>query len=114
MQRRVARRSCRDERYCLNGSQVFVGHYTSSPRIDTTLACGLQIATSKSEIHLDYSQIAKDTHGFVGADLSQLCMEAALRCIREQMHTIDVDADRIPVVSREGETRCQVCVMFNF
>lgn len=45
------------------------------------------------------SQIAKDTHGFVGADLSQLCMEAALRCIREQMHTIDVDADKIPVVS---------------
>lgn len=43
-------------------------------------------------------QIAKDTHGFVGADLSQLCMEAALRCIREQMHTIDVDADKIPVV----------------
>lgn len=46
-------------------------------------------------------QIAKDTHGFVGADLSQLCMEAALRCIREQMHTIDVDADKIPVVSEE-------------
>ena len=44
------------------------------------------------------AQIAKDTHGFVGADLSQLCMEAALRCIREQMHTIDVEADKIPVV----------------
>lgn len=44
------------------------------------------------------TQIAKDTHGFVGADLSQLCMEAALRCIREQMHTIDVEADKIPVV----------------
>lgn len=43
-------------------------------------------------------QVAKDTHGFVGADLSQLCMEAALRCIREQMHSIDVDADKIPVV----------------
>ncbi len=44
-------------------------------------------------------QLSKDTHGFVGADLSQLCMEAALRCIREQMHTIDVDSDKIPVVS---------------
>lgn len=44
------------------------------------------------------AQIAKDTHGFVGADISQLCMEAALRCIREQMHTIDVEADKIPVV----------------
>lgn len=38
----------------------------------------------------------------MGADLSQLCMEAALRCIREQMHTIDVDADKIPVVSHES------------
>lgn len=52
------------------------------------------------------AQIAKDTHGFVGADLSQLCMEAALRCIREQMHTIDVDADKIPVVSARVSVSC--------
>lgn len=40
-------------------------------------------------------QIAKDTHGYVGADLSQLCMESAFQAIREKMHLIDVDADSI-------------------
>lgn len=44
----------------------------------------------------DLPRIAKDTHGYVGADLSQLCMEAAFQAIREKMHVIDVDADTIP------------------
>mmetsp|Transcript_16740 Transcript_16740/g.28385 ORF Transcript_16740/g.28385 Transcript_16740/m.28385 type:complete len:885 (+) Transcript_16740:91-2745(+) len=39
--------------------------------------------------------VAKDTHGYVGADLAQLCMEAAFQSIREKMHLIDVDADKI-------------------
>lgn len=43
----------------------------------------------------DLEQIAKDTHGYVGADLSQLCMESAFQAIREKMHLIDVDADKI-------------------
>ena len=43
----------------------------------------------------DLEQIAKDTHGYVGADISQLCMEAAFQAIREKMHLIDVDADKI-------------------
>lgn len=30
-------------------------------------------------------QVARDTHGFVGADLAQLCMEAALACIAEKV-----------------------------
>ncbi len=47
--------------------------------------------------NVDLEQIARDTHGFVGADLAQLCMEAALRCIREKMDVIDVDADTLPV-----------------
>ncbi len=46
---------------------------------------------------VDLEQIARDTHGFVGADLAQLCMEAALRCIREKMDVIDVDAHTLPV-----------------
>lgn len=40
-------------------------------------------------------QIARDTHGFVGADLAQLCMEAAFQAIREKMPEIDLDADTI-------------------
>jgi len=43
----------------------------------------------------DLEQIAKDTHGYVGADISQLCMEAAFQAIREKMHLIDVDAEKI-------------------
>lgn len=62
----------------------------------------IKTRTMKLDDDVDLIQIAKDTHGFVGADLSQLCMEAALRCIREQMHTIDVDADRIPVEVLDG------------
>ena len=40
----------------------------------------------------DLEQIGKDTHGYVGADLSQLCMEAAFQAIREKMHLIDVSS----------------------
>lgn len=44
---------------------------------------------------VDLAVIAKDTHGYVGADLAQLCSEAALQCIREKMSVIDFDADTI-------------------
>ena len=44
----------------------------------------------------DLEMIGKDTHGYVGADISQLCMEAAFQAIREKMHLIDVDAEKIP------------------
>merc|ERR1712085_124596 len=37
----------------------------------------------------------RNTHGFVGADLAQLCTEAALQCIREKMDLIDFDDDTI-------------------
>jgi transitional endoplasmic reticulum ATPase len=43
----------------------------------------------------ELEQIAKDTHGYVGADLAQLCMEAAFQSIREKMHLIDLDADKV-------------------
>merc|ERR1719261_1256546 len=44
---------------------------------------------------VDLASIAKDTHGFVGSDLSSLCSEAALQCIREKMDIIDIDDDTI-------------------
>jgi transitional endoplasmic reticulum ATPase len=50
----------------------------------------------KLDEDVDLAAIAKDTHGFVGADLAQLCSEAALQCIREKMDLIDIDADKIP------------------
>jgi transitional endoplasmic reticulum ATPase len=39
--------------------------------------------------------IAKETHGFVGADIAQLCTESALQCIREKMDIIDMDDEKI-------------------
>lgn len=40
-------------------------------------------------------KIAKETHGYVGADLAALCTEAALQCIREKMDVIDLEDDSI-------------------
>ena len=31
---------------------------------------------------VDLQAVAKETHGFVGADVAQLCTESALQCIR--------------------------------
>lgn len=57
----------------------------------------LRIHTRKMKLaeDVEIAAIAKDTHGFVGADLAQLCTEAALQCIREKMDLIDIDADEI-------------------
>lgn len=49
----------------------------------------------KLDADCDLQKLAKDTHGYVGADLAQLCMEAAFHAIREKMHLIDVDAETI-------------------
>merc|ERR1719273_995097 len=44
---------------------------------------------------VDLEKIAEATHGFVGADLAQLCTEAALNCIREQLEFIDIEDEVI-------------------
>lgn len=44
---------------------------------------------------LNLEEIASTTHGFVGADLAQLCTEAALTCIREKMDLIDLEEETI-------------------
>jgi transitional endoplasmic reticulum ATPase len=44
---------------------------------------------------VDLEHLAKDTHGYVGADLAQLCMEAALESIRDRVDEIDLSADRV-------------------
>lgn len=44
---------------------------------------------------VDLETVAQDLHGFVGADIAQLCTEAALCCIREQMDIIDIEDDSI-------------------
>ena len=45
---------------------------------------------------VDIGALAKDLHGFVGADVSQLCMEAAYSAVRRKIHLIDFESDAIP------------------
>ncbi len=45
---------------------------------------------------VDLEEIAKLTHGFVGADLAALCKEAAMRALRRYLPEIDLDEENIP------------------
>jgi len=55
----------------------------------------LKIKTKDMQIEpdVDLFQIARDTHGYVGADLQQLTLEAALQCIRSNIGNFDVDSE---------------------
>mmetsp|Transcript_71288 Transcript_71288/g.206396 ORF Transcript_71288/g.206396 Transcript_71288/m.206396 type:complete len:897 (+) Transcript_71288:140-2830(+) len=57
----------------------------------------LQIKTRDMKLgkDVDLELLARETHGYVGADLQQLCMEAALECIRSKMGLIDFDKDQV-------------------
>ncbi|KAB2609312.1 cell division cycle protein 48-like protein [Pyrus ussuriensis x Pyrus communis] len=57
----------------------------------------LRIHTKRMKLadDVDLERVAKDTHGFVGADLAALCTEAALQCIREKMDVIDLEDETI-------------------
>ncbi|KAL7565056.1 hypothetical protein ACA910_005070 [Epithemia clementina (nom. ined.)] len=57
----------------------------------------LQIKTRDMRLgsDVDLELLARNTHGYVGADIQQLCMEAALECIRSKMGLIDFDKDRV-------------------
>lgn len=49
----------------------------------------------KLDNNVDLERVARDTHGYVGADLAALCTEAALQCIREKMDVIDLEDETI-------------------
>lgn len=55
----------------------------------------LQIKTRdmKLDPSVDLFQIARDTHGFVGADLSQLSLESGIQCIRSNVKNFDIDSE---------------------
>merc|ERR1712072_310210 len=44
---------------------------------------------------VDPEEVARETHGFVGADMAALCTEAAMQCIREKMDLIDIEEETI-------------------
>lgn len=49
----------------------------------------------KLDDEVNLEAIAKETHGYVGADMAALCTEAALQCIREKMDVIDLEDENI-------------------
>ena len=49
----------------------------------------------KLDESVDPEYVAKQTHGYVGADIAALCTEAAMQCIREKMDVIDIEGDSI-------------------
>jgi transitional endoplasmic reticulum ATPase len=65
------------------------------------------IHTRNMKLHddVDPEQIARETHGFVGADMQALCTEAAMSCIREKMSIIDLEDDEI-----DAEVLDSLCV----
>lgn len=76
-------------------------------RFDRELDIGVPDETGRLEIlrihtknmklddSVDLESVSRETHGFVGADIAQLCTEAALQCIREKMDVIDLEDDTI-------------------
>ena len=53
----------------------------------------IKMKDMKTDPDVDLFQIARDTHGFIGADLQQLTLEAALECIRSNIGNFDVDSE---------------------
>ncbi|KAJ7121776.1 Aaa Atpase P97VCP ND1 in complex WITH P47 C [Mycena crocata] len=53
---------------------------------------------------VDLEQIAADTHGYVGSDVSSLCSEAFMQQIREKMDLIDLDTIDAEVLDSLGVT----------
>ncbi|CRG98440.1 AAA family ATPase, CDC48 subfamily, putative [Plasmodium relictum] len=51
--------------------------------------------TKKMKLDSDVNlrKIAKECHGYVGADLAQLCFEAAIQCIKEHIHFLDMEEE---------------------
>ncbi|TFF94282.1 AAA family ATPase, partial [Candidatus Thorarchaeota archaeon] len=45
---------------------------------------------------VDLQQLAKTTHGFVGADLQALCREAAMKALRRYLPQINLEDEEIP------------------
>lgn len=52
----------------------------------------------KLDDDVDPEAIARETHGFVGADIAALCTEAAMQCIREKMDLIDIEVQSLYLI----------------
>ena len=64
----------------------------------------LQLKTKKMKLaeDVDLEWLAENATGYVGADLAQLCTEAAMLCIREKADLIDYQDTKLPDGLLEG------------
>ena len=64
----------------------------------------LRVKTRRMRVadDLDLGAIAAESHGFVGADLAQLCTEAALLCVRDALSQAALD-DGAEYLDEDGE-----------
>ncbi|KAA6371410.1 MAG: hypothetical protein EZS28_033062, partial [Streblomastix strix] len=53
------------------------------------------ITNMKLAYDIDLEAIAKESHGYNGADLASLIVEAAMQCICQKIAFIDIDEDEI-------------------
>jgi len=77
-------------------------------RFDREIEIGVPVESDRFEIlkihtkgmplaeEVNLLDIAKQTHGFVGADLAALATEAAIRAMRRYIPTMDLDEEEIP------------------
>jgi len=67
-------------RYGRLDKEVDVGAPDADARLDILRVRTRDVALADD---VDLEALARDTHGFVGADVAQLCLEAAYECVRE-------------------------------
>jgi transitional endoplasmic reticulum ATPase len=77
-------------------------------RFDREIEIGVPNETGREEIlkihtrgmplaeEVELSELADDTHGFVGADIESLSKEAAMRALRRYLPEIDLDEQEVP------------------
>ncbi len=77
-------------------------------RFDREIVIGVPDANGRREIlgihtrgmplgeHVDLDELARTTHGFVGADIAALAREAAIEAVRRIMPRIDLDERTVP------------------
>ena len=74
------------------GKEIEMGIPNETGRLDIL---GIQTKNMKLSKDVKLIEIAQETHGYVGADLAELCSGAARLCIREKVDLVDFDADTI-------------------
>ncbi|KAA6383439.1 MAG: putative Cell division control protein 48 [Streblomastix strix] len=72
--------------------EIYIGILDLAGRIKIL---NIQAKNMKLTDNVDLEAITKESHGYYGADLASLTVEAAMQCIREKMVLFDIEEDEI-------------------